>query len=248
MSRKMAADGRRYPNIRKSGDRMIYIKLFLDYLEAIEPLGDAERGRLFTALLQYARPGEAPHLGGNERFLFPMMRAQIDRDSAEYKDYCEKQAENGKKGGRPKKPKNPPLSGKPTASQKSQDKDEDKDEDKDKDEDGGKDNAPARDPAVAAVMSAYLDKINPQLSERSRDELAGFVQAMGAEVCLRAIDTALDAKKASWPYVRAILQAKQGSGVRCLADWDDLEENRRKNQEKQKTSWSYDPGSLEGSL
>ncbi len=223
---------------------MIYIKLFLDYLDAVEPLGDAERGRLFTALMQYARTGEAPQLSGNERFLFPMMRAQIDRDSAEYKDYCEKQAENGKKGGRPKKPKNPPFSGKPTASQKSQD--EDKDEDKDKD--SGKDNTPARGPAVAAVMSAYQDKINPQLSERSRDELAGFVQAMGAEVCLRAIDTALDAKKANWPYVRAILQAKQASGVRCLADWDELEANRGKKQERQQTHWSYDPGSLEGSL
>ena len=223
---------------------MIYIKLFLDYLDAVEPLGDAERGRLFTALMQYARTGEAPQLSGNERFLFPMMRAQIDRDSAEYKDYCEKQAENGKKGGRPKKPKNPPFSGKPTASQKSQDEDKDKDEDKD----GGKDNTPARDPAVAAVMSAYQDKINPQLSERSRDELAGFVQAMGAEVCLRAIDTALDAKKANWPYVRAILQAKQASGVRCLADWDELEANRGKKQERQQTHWSYDPGSLEGSL
>ena len=227
---------------------MLYVKLFLDYLEAVEPLGDAERGRLFTALLQYARTGEAPHLGGNERFLFPMMRAQIDRDSAEYKDYCEKQAENGKKGGRPKKPKNPPFSGKPTASQKSQDKDEDKEKDKDEDKDSGKDNTPARDPAVAAVMSAYHDKINPQLSERSRDELAGFVQAMGAEVCQRAIDTALDAKKANWPYVRAILQAKQASGVRCLADWDELEANRGKKQERQQTHWSYDPGSLEGSL
>ena len=244
MSRTRAADGRRAPNIRKSGEGMIYIKLFLDYLDAIEPLGDAERGRLFTALMQYARTGEAPQLSGNERFLFPMMRAQIDRDSAEYKDYCEKQAENGKKGGRPKKPKNPPFSGKPTASQKSQD--EDKDEDKDKD--SGKDNTPARGPAVAAVMSAYQDKINPQLSERSRDELAGFVQAMGAEVCLRAIDTALDAKKANWPYVRAILQAKQASGVRCLADWDELEANRGKKQERQQTHWSYDPGSLEGSL
>lgn len=246
MSRTRAADGRRAPNIRKSGEGMIYIKLFLDYLDAVEPLGDAERGRLFTALMQYARTGEAPQLSGNERFLFPMMRAQIDRDSAEYKDYCEKQAENGKKGGRPKKPKNPPFSGKPTASQKSQD--EDKDKDKDEDKDSGKDNTPARGPAVAAVMSAYQDKINPQLSERSRDELAGFVQAMGAEVCLRAIDTALDAKKANWPYVRAILQAKQASGVRCLADWDELEANRGKKQERQQTHWSYDPGSLEGSL
>ena len=248
MSRTRAADGRRAPNIRKSGEGMIYIKLFLDYLDAVEPLGDAERGGLFTALMQYARTGEAPQLSGNERFLFPMMRAQIDRDSAEYKDYCEKQAENGKKGGRPKKPKNPPFSGKPTASQKSQDKDEDKEKDKDEDKDSGKDNTPARDPAVAAVMSAYHDKINPQLSERSRDELAGFVQAMGAEVCQRAIDTALDAKKANWPYVRAILQAKQASGVRCLADWDELEANRGKKQERQQTHWSYDPGSLEGSL
>ena len=223
---------------------MDHIKLLFDDLDAMELLGDAEKGRLFTALLVYGKSGEAPQLSGNERFLFPMMRAQIDRDSAEYKDYCEKQAENGKKGGRPKKPKNPPFSGKPTASQKSQD--EDKDEDKDKD--SGKDNTPARGPAVAAVMSAYQDKINPQLSERSRDELAGFVQAMGAEVCLRAIDTALDAKKANWPYVRAILQAKQASGVRCLADWDELEANRGKKQERQQTHWSYDPGSLEGSL
>lgn len=64
---------------------MTYIKLFIDYLDAIEPLGDAERGRLFTSLLVYARTGEATQLGGNERFLFPMMRAQIDRDKPKYK-------------------------------------------------------------------------------------------------------------------------------------------------------------------
>ena len=57
-----------------------YIKVFVDYLDAIEPLGDAERGRLFTSLLTYARSGKVPQLNGNERFLFPMMRAQIDRD------------------------------------------------------------------------------------------------------------------------------------------------------------------------
>ncbi len=63
-----------------AGYPITYIKLFVDYLDAIEPLGDAERGRLFTALLQYARSGEVPQLCGNERFLFPMMRAQVDRD------------------------------------------------------------------------------------------------------------------------------------------------------------------------
>ena len=82
---------------------MTYIKLFIDYLEAIEPLGDAERGRLFTALLQYAKTGEAPHLSGSERFIFPMMRMQVDRDTASFCDesnrISESRREAGRKGG-----------------------------------------------------------------------------------------------------------------------------------------------------
>ena len=77
---------------------MTYIKLFVDYLDAIEPLGDAERGRLFTSLLEYARTGEAPQLGGNERFLFPMMRAQIDRDNAAMTELSEARSKAGKIG------------------------------------------------------------------------------------------------------------------------------------------------------
>ena len=52
--------------------------------------------------------------------------------------------------------------------------------------------------------------------------------------CLRAIDAALDAKKANWPYIKAILQAKQAQGVRCLADWDALEERRQKPGERRR--------------
>lgn len=84
---------------------MVYIKLFVDYLDAIEPLGDAERGRLFTALLEYARTGEAPQLGGNERFLFPMMRAQIDRDEVTMCEISEARSAAGKKGAQAKESK-----------------------------------------------------------------------------------------------------------------------------------------------
>lgn len=82
-----------------AGYPITYIKLFLDYLDAIEPLGDAERGRLFTALLQYARSGEVPQLCGNERFLFPMMRAQINRDRDAMTDLSEARRAAGRKGG-----------------------------------------------------------------------------------------------------------------------------------------------------
>lgn len=117
---------------------MTYIKLFVDYLDAIEPLGDAERGRLFTSLLEYARTGEAPQLGGNERFLFPMMRAQIDRDNATMTGLSEARSKAGKIGAEAKQAnagfakqnkQMPNLS-----SKSSYDKDKDKDGDKDKDE------------------------------------------------------------------------------------------------------------------
>lgn len=87
----------------------------------------------------------------------------------------------------------------------------------------------ARTRGLAAVMSAYLDKINPNPSQTSLDELKGYAEAMGSEVCLRAIDTALDAGKANWSYIRAILRNKQSQGVSCLADWDRLEEGRERN-------------------
>lgn len=121
---------------------MTYIKLFVDYLDAIEPLGDAERGRLFTSLLEYARTGEAPQLGGNERFLFPMMRAQIDRDNATMTGLSEARSKAGKIGaeakqanaGFAKQNKQMPNLSSKSSYDKDKDKDKDKDGDKDKDE------------------------------------------------------------------------------------------------------------------
>ena len=67
------------------------------YLKSIEPLTDAEKGRLFVSCLQYSMTGATTDLRGNERFLFPMMKEQIDRDNKKYSDMCEKQRQNIKK-------------------------------------------------------------------------------------------------------------------------------------------------------
>ena len=101
------------------------------YLDAMEPLNDAERGRLFTACLIYSKTGEAPELRGNERFVFPGMRAQIDRDIAKYRKKCEKNRANGEKangtdGGRTV----------PNGTQEGRTPPKDKDKDKDKDNTG----------------------------------------------------------------------------------------------------------------
>mgnify|MGYP007111661578 CR=1 FL=1 len=52
-------------------------------------------------MLRYASTGEDPELKGNERFIWPTIRTQIDRDIANYASKCQTNRENGKKGGRP---------------------------------------------------------------------------------------------------------------------------------------------------
>ena len=64
------------------------------YLKSIEPLNDSERGRLFTALLEYSSTGIAPELRGNERFVFPAMKEQIDRDREKYEARCAQNSKN----------------------------------------------------------------------------------------------------------------------------------------------------------
>lgn len=120
-----------------------YVKVFLDWTEATRKLKDAEKGRLIDAMVAYAKGEEnEDQLQGNEAYVFPMFKLQIDRDRQEYEALVRRQRENGSKGGRPKKangleenPKNPLVFSK---TQKSQDKEEDKEKEEEKDKDKDK--------------------------------------------------------------------------------------------------------------
>lgn len=91
---------------------MTYVKVYQDWTKATAKLRDAEKGRLIDAMVVYATTGvdTSDQLSGNEQYLFPMFQAYIDRDRQAMADYAAKQSANGSKGGRPKNPKNPPLS------------------------------------------------------------------------------------------------------------------------------------------
>jgi hypothetical protein len=111
-----------------------YVKAYFDWIEQTAALSDAERGRLFIAILEYARSGLEPKLDGREGILFPVFRTTIDRDNKKSASY----SENGKKGGRGNKANKSDLkqnkaneSKMPNIRHKTQDKDKDKDKDKD---------------------------------------------------------------------------------------------------------------------
>ena len=77
-----------------------YVKAYFDWIEQMSALSDAEKGRLFTAILEYARSGREPENSGREGLVFPTFKATLDREA----EIAAINAENGAIGGRPVKP------------------------------------------------------------------------------------------------------------------------------------------------
>ena len=205
-----------------------YVKLWLSYESYFEAFSDVEVGRLVRAMIKYRASGEEPKFNGNERFIWPAVKRDIDESLQAQEATSAARSEAGKQGGRGKAKKANAFSeSKESYGQRTGTKD------KDKGQGQGQDiSAHARVDATT-VLADYLNRVNPSASPGSLDELKGFAEVMGPEVCRRAIDIALDSKKASWPYIRAILQDKQRRGVRCLADWDALGDHKKPDTKQQ---------------
>lgn len=80
-----------------------FVCLYTSYLHTLSPFSDDEKGRIMTAMLNFVATGEEPTFTGNERFIWPSIQAQIERDVEAYQNKCAKNKLNGSKGGRPPK-------------------------------------------------------------------------------------------------------------------------------------------------
>jgi hypothetical protein len=80
--RKNSAPHRR----SKAGDTLVrnYFMAYHRYLEIMSTLSDSEVGRLFKACLIYSETEEQIKLKGNERFVFPTMKHDIDKNRTHY--------------------------------------------------------------------------------------------------------------------------------------------------------------------
>lgn len=114
--------------------------LYKSWLPLFEGMTDEQAGKIFKAICSYqsgedcARPDDGL-LGA----IYDMIANQFAEDDTKYDEACQKNAENGKKGGRPKKQmvleKTEGFSEKPTESKGFFEKAKKADKDKDKDKD-----------------------------------------------------------------------------------------------------------------
>lgn len=196
-----------------------YFCAYHSYLENMELLNWEERGRLFTALLEYSKDGTLIPLTGNERFVFPGIRSQIDRDKEQWKKTDEQQASYGRKGGRPRK--KPPdgenekatllndtdkkggFSEKGSLFSKSLEKEKKKDKEKDKDNISSSTATAESD--ISACVQAYEQNIGP-IARAAFDDISRQLTDLPADLICEAIGEAALNNKRSWNYVKAILK------------------------------------------
>ena len=213
----------------------------------------ADRADAYDAICNYALYGTEPDLDrlpDAAAIAFDLIRPTLDASK--------RKAENGKAGANAKQTGSKPLANakqtgsKPLANAKLGETASEKEKEKENENEIEGESLMAR-ADVAAVMTAYTNRIEPFPSRSCCDELIAYVDDMGQDCCLRAIQIAEDNNARRWSYIRSILRDKHAHGVRNLEQWDALEAKRqeaaaamqtRKNAaaaaEQQPNQWAKD--------
>ena len=79
--------------------------LFREHEEIFESLTDKQAGQLIKAIFKYEETRELPNMDKTVRVAFIPIKQLLDKNYEKYIEKCEQNRLNGKKGGRPKKPK-----------------------------------------------------------------------------------------------------------------------------------------------
>lgn len=220
---------------------MEYLKVWTSFRELMEPLTDAEKGRLFVAMLEYAELGIEPQLSGNERYVWPIARQGIKKAS----DENERMRAMGSKGGRPRKTEeNCGQDDKPTETYENLHKPTQtyanpyKEKDKVKDI---YDNDTAHAREESSVGSVTVDpliiKIQQELNGLTDTHYAAlndYRDALSDDVVSYAIDLAVGNGVRNWSYVEVILRGWLKAGVKTLGEAK-TENEKHKQQPRQQT-------------
>lgn len=78
--------------------------LYVDTIHTVEKLSDDQAGKLFKIVLQYVNDLSPVVDDLLLQIAFEPIKQSLKRDLVKYKDFINKQVENGKRGGRPKNP------------------------------------------------------------------------------------------------------------------------------------------------
>lgn len=240
-----------------------YYILYFNWIEDTQELNDQEKGRLIDAIVLYARGDDwQERIKGNERYVFPIYKNQLDRA----RRLSEVRAEAGAKGGNQNQARNSKVKQSEASRSKAKQieandskvkqnenesskipniKEEDKEEYKEKDiyEEEEEEVAHARerliDPDWKMVADVYQREIGMLPMGTALDVLTSYVDDLGGDVVCKAIEIT-NQKTPDNPhqFLVAILKNFEKNGIdsREKAEAYLKDRERRKNQNGQRNA------------
>lgn len=197
--------------------------VFTELEQQAAGLTDAQMGQLFRAMFRYHRGEEPDFRDPMVELAFAFVRPAMDRNREKYEETCQRNRENGRKGGRPPAgrgeavgEKTHPVSPKP----KKANPEPKPKPDPDPDPEPKKSPSPAGPEAGSARGAGFVSGLELSFSKAlgrrptaaQRRELVRWAETLGEGTVSQALDTARARDKPSWGYVQGILRNWQAQG------------------------------------
>lgn len=207
---------------------MEYLKVWTSFRELLEPLNESERGRLFTAMLEYAETGKVPELKGNERYVWPAAKQSIDNT----RDKSEQMRANGSRRQQTGANESKPEQTGANASSPF---------DKEKEKENIYTTTTARAREETSFGPVDLDplvlKLQQDLNGMTDNHYAAFNDyraQLGDELVSHAVDEAVGNGVRNWNYVEAIMRGYVKDGVKTVGEAKARDERRKTTVSHQK--------------
>lgn len=237
----------RMANYHEDNNSFMIYKDWEAYFKSLDDMEEA--GELIMALFAFAKRGELAEFTGALKMAFAFMSDQLERDGIKWENKCTKNAENGKKGGRPRKPmvneETERFSEKTEKTERFSEKpkkpDTDTDTDTDTETDTVKDIKQAK-PVKKSVSSEFerIWKEYPR-KEGHKEAMAAFEKAIKKGTTIEQIESGIQA------YCEHIKKCnierqyiKQGSTYFRGEHWNDVYDDSETATAEQKKKSSYD--------
>lgn len=180
--------------------------IYLDYEEQFNLLTDEQIGQLMRAIIKYEKTREIPQLNGIVKMAFSFIKTQLDRDREKYEARCEKNRENAKKGGRPRKKQKDNLkaNGFKENQMDAKKPDDDKEDEEDNEEDIDNDLLLKKE-KEEKLQQRFIECLN-SFNINAISECIKYLDELPFEVIDYVLSKTSGIKCPNWNYANTILQ------------------------------------------
>ena len=180
--------------------------IYLDYEEQFNLLTDEQIGQLMRAIIKYEKTREIPQLNGIVKMAFSFIKTQLDRDREKYEARCEKNRENAKKGGRPRKNQKDNLkaNGFNENQMDAKKPDDDKEDEEDNEEDIDNDLLLKKE-KEEKLQQRFIECLN-SFNKNAISECIKYLDELPFEVIDYVLSKTSGIKCPNWNYANTILQ------------------------------------------